>query len=121
MTWSEVSMLAASSVVTIGSHAHTHTPMPKLSAAEIAQELSESRCIIESRLGVAPLWFAYPNGDHHDVSHQAVAAADYRMAVTTETGLVATGDDPMQVRRINIHDQAAPTPARLLCRIAGLF
>jgi peptidoglycan/xylan/chitin deacetylase (PgdA/CDA1 family) len=121
MTWGEVSQLSASKVVTIGSHAHTHTPMTKLSAAEIAQELSESRCIIERQLGAAPLWFAYPNGDHHDVSHQAVAAAGYRMAVTTETGLVAAGDDPMQVRRINIHDQAAPTPARLLCRIAGLF
>jgi peptidoglycan/xylan/chitin deacetylase (PgdA/CDA1 family) len=122
MTWDEVRQLSASGVVTIGSHAHTHTPMPKLSPQEVERELSESRRIIHEQLGgSATPWFAYPNGDHHDVSRKAAANVGYSMAVTTESGLVAVGDDPMQLRRINVHDRAAPTTARLLCRIVGLF
>jgi peptidoglycan/xylan/chitin deacetylase (PgdA/CDA1 family) len=122
MTWDQVKQLEESGVVTIGSHAHTHTPMPKLSSQEIERELTESRRIIQERLGgSATPWFAYPNGDHHSVSRKIAVDVGYSMAVTTESGLVAVRDDPMRLRRINIHDQAAPTTARLLCRIAGLF
>jgi len=121
MTWQQVERLHASDVVTIGSHAQSHTPMTKLAPPDVARELRESNAAIARQLKQPTPWFAYPNGDHDAASRQLVQQAGYRMAVTTEIGSVSSGDDAMRLRRIGIHEKAAPTPARLLCKVAGLF
>jgi peptidoglycan/xylan/chitin deacetylase (PgdA/CDA1 family) len=121
MTWEQVERLHHSGVVTIGSHAQSHTPIPKLTAQAAATELRESQATIAQRLKFVTPWFAFPNGDFDQQSCELVAAAGYHMAVTTETGFVKSGDDPMRLCRLSIHEKAAPSPARLLCKLAGLF
>jgi len=121
MTWQQVGRLHASDMVTVGSHAQSHTPMTKLTPQDVARELHESQAVIAQQIKFATPWFAYPNGDHDATSRQLAQQAGYRMAVTTEIGGVHSGDDPMRLRRISIHEKAAPTPARLLCKVAGLF
>jgi peptidoglycan/xylan/chitin deacetylase (PgdA/CDA1 family) len=121
MTWEQVERLQWGGVVTVGSHAQSHTPIPKLDAVTAAAELRRSNERIAQQIGAVTPWFAFPNGDHDQTTRDLVRAAGYAMAVTTDAGFVASGDDPMSVRRLGIHEKAAPSPARLLCKIAGLF
>jgi hypothetical protein len=121
LTWSELAQLAASPCITIGSHGMSHVPMPHLPAATQASELASSRTLLEERLGVPIEWFAYPNGDHDRHSMALVRDAGFRAAFTTMDGAVEPGQDRFSLNRINIHEGAAPTECRFLCRVTGLM
>jgi len=50
-----------------------------------------------------------------------VREAGFRAAFTTMDGAVVPGQDRFSLNRINIHEGAAQTESRFLCRIAGLM
>jgi len=121
LSWAQVNELQASGLVTIGSHCRTHTPLTKLAAANVSEELHSSRRIIRERAGVDPLDLAYPNGDHDAGIAQAVAANGYRTAYTTVRGHVTPTADAFTLRRINIAEQGTDSAGAFLARIAGIF
>lgn len=121
MDWNDVLELKESGVVTIGSHAVSHIPLTQLTNNELMREMTESREIIESRTRVRADALAYPNGDFSPSVVEGARQAGYRIAVTTQDGKVGLSDDPLTLRRIGIHKTAAHTPARFLCRLAGIL
>jgi peptidoglycan/xylan/chitin deacetylase (PgdA/CDA1 family) len=121
MSWEDVLELSRSGVVSIGSHAVTHTPLTQLTDDKLILEMTESRKEIESRLGLRVDTLAYPNGDFNSAVVASARNAGYRIAVTTVEGKVAKNDDPLRLKRINIHKSGTATPARFLCRLAGLL
>jgi peptidoglycan/xylan/chitin deacetylase (PgdA/CDA1 family) len=121
LRWENVAALSNSKVVSIGSHAVSHVPLTQLTNAEVMQEMTESRQIIESRIGQRVDALAYPNGDFSSDVMACAREAGYRIAVSTLEGKVQQGDDPFNLKRINIHKTAARTPARFLCRLAGIL
>jgi peptidoglycan/xylan/chitin deacetylase (PgdA/CDA1 family) len=120
MTWEQIKEMQASGLIEIGSHAQSHTPLTKLDATSASRELAQSRSAIEANTGKDCFMFAYPNGDFNDGAVSWVARAGYSLAFTTIRGRVPRGADPLRLKRINIHEAAAPTPAHLLSRVAGL-
>jgi len=62
LKWEAVCSMVDSGLVTIGAHTHTHRDLRKLSAEEIANEVSICDEIILKRTGVRPRDFAYPWG-----------------------------------------------------------
>lgn len=58
LTWEQLDELAASSLVTIANHTHTHARPEALSA----QELDTCSEVLEARLGIVPRHFAYTWG-----------------------------------------------------------
>jgi peptidoglycan/xylan/chitin deacetylase (PgdA/CDA1 family) len=120
MSWEEVGQLATSGVVTIGSHARTHTPLTLLPGEHALAELRESAAILRERLQQEPRFFAYPNGNHSAATEDLVARAGYQLAFTTDSGHVAAGDSPLRVRRINIAEHGTSSNAEFLARIVGL-
>jgi len=50
----------------IGSHTVSHPRLVELSEGKIEQELRQSKSAIEEHIGVAPLTFAYPYGQHDE-------------------------------------------------------
>jgi peptidoglycan/xylan/chitin deacetylase (PgdA/CDA1 family) len=120
LDWEGVRKLAASGVVTIGSHCCTHTPLPKLPLSDVEAELQRSRESIGRELGAAPATLAYPNGDYTP-EIAALTGRQYALAFTTERGLVAAGDDRARLRRYNIHEHSTDTDGTFLARIAGLI
>jgi len=48
----------------IGSHSHTHPYLTQLSTADVIRELDISRAVIEAGVGVRPVSFSAPYGDH---------------------------------------------------------
>jgi peptidoglycan/xylan/chitin deacetylase (PgdA/CDA1 family) len=60
LTWAQVAECAASGLVVIGSHTHTHADLSKVGETSAEEEMRRSKGLIEERLGVACEHFAYP-------------------------------------------------------------
>jgi peptidoglycan/xylan/chitin deacetylase (PgdA/CDA1 family) len=91
----------------IGAHTRTHPHLTQLDVAALTDELAGGAEDIRRELGRNPEEFAYPYGD----TSPAVAAATgqvYRRAVTTELRTLATGDDPLNLPRLDSFYLQAP-------------
>jgi peptidoglycan/xylan/chitin deacetylase (PgdA/CDA1 family) len=78
-------VLAAGS--TVGAHGLSHRHLTQLDDAELDEELTQSRAMLEARLGVPVTSLAYPFGDQDARVHTAAARAGYETAVTTTWGV----------------------------------
>jgi peptidoglycan/xylan/chitin deacetylase (PgdA/CDA1 family) len=79
----------ASSLISIGGHGRTHTPLPLLESELLHDEVAGGRAEVASlTAGQPPAGFAFPHGEHDAVTRQAVADAGYRWAVTTRRAKV---------------------------------
>ena len=79
MNWNELRAVAERGIE-IGSHTLTHPHLPKLSDAELARELRESRSQLEDELGRPCRYLAYPYGDTDDRVGAAAQRAGYDAA-----------------------------------------
>jgi peptidoglycan/xylan/chitin deacetylase (PgdA/CDA1 family) len=60
LSWSAVRDMAATGLVTFGSHTHGHLLLDRLPVDEAADELDRSRALIEDNVGAPAHHFAYP-------------------------------------------------------------
>jgi peptidoglycan/xylan/chitin deacetylase (PgdA/CDA1 family) len=81
-------------VFTIGSHGVSHQAMTVLPRADAAAEITDSKRVLEERLG-EPVWsFAYPYGSHgafDDELEVVVRSAGYAASFTTVPGPITAG------------------------------
>ena len=86
LTWEQVQEMAADPLVTIASHSITHPRnlTEVESDEELAQELSESKQLLEARLGIPIHYFTYPEGHYDERVMEAAEAAGYRAALTMD-------------------------------------
>lgn len=87
----------------VGSHTINHLDLTGVSDKVLAREVAGSREGLAQALGRAPVSFAYPAGQADARVTEAVYAAGYLVAVTTEYGLAAAGQDPLRLQRIRIN------------------
>jgi peptidoglycan/xylan/chitin deacetylase (PgdA/CDA1 family) len=120
MSWDEVKQMTRNGRIAIGSHCCSHVPLTKLDQDSIVRELDRSRREIAQRTGAMVHDLAYPNGDWNDAIVALVRGAGYRLAFTTDRGHVGANARPLSIRRINIQEQSARTPAAFLGRLAGI-
>jgi peptidoglycan/xylan/chitin deacetylase (PgdA/CDA1 family)/glycosyltransferase involved in cell wall biosynthesis len=87
----------------IGAHTVSHPILNRCSAQEVANELGQSREILEGILKEPVQMFAYPNGRpsiDYSLEHVAmVRKAGYKLAVSTARGTATMGCDPLQLPR----------------------
>jgi peptidoglycan/xylan/chitin deacetylase (PgdA/CDA1 family) len=126
MTFEELGVLAGEGHE-IGSHSMTHCLMPECDDTALDYELSESRAILEARLGCPVKSFCYPNGDCDNRTAAAASRAGYGRAVTTAWGNNDRDADPYQLRRFDMvaaHVSDADgkfLPELLAFRMSGLY
>ena len=60
LSWAAVREMAATGLVTFGSHTHGHLLLDRLPPAQAADELDRSRTLIEDQVGAPARHFAYP-------------------------------------------------------------
>jgi peptidoglycan/xylan/chitin deacetylase (PgdA/CDA1 family) len=94
LSWPQIEEMAASGLVTVGAHTHTHPDLTTLEAGAIGREMETSNDLIRRRLGAPPRHFAYP-WNRVSPAARAAAARLYRTA--------AAGGG-----RKNIHGQMDP-------------
>ena len=110
----------------IGSHTETHAILVHCGQPELEREVIGSRKRLEAAVATPVDSFCYPNGDHNPQVIQAVRAAGYKAAVTTEWGRNGPHMDVLSLRRCDVQGTTARTraghlsPARLGLRLSGL-
>jgi peptidoglycan/xylan/chitin deacetylase (PgdA/CDA1 family) len=89
MNWSQIKELARNGME-IGSHTHRHVILASVSTDLATEELSLSKAIIESKLGISCHSFSYPKGsypeDGNEKTNQLVKKAGYQSAVYMHYG-----------------------------------
>jgi peptidoglycan/xylan/chitin deacetylase (PgdA/CDA1 family) len=109
--------LASSGRATIGSHTVDHIRLDTVDEVQCAEQLAVSRRYLEEVTGVACRHFCYPNGNWNPKVAEAVAAAGYISAVTTQEGFNAVGDNPYALKRL--HMPPLSDRGRLLLFLSG--
>jgi peptidoglycan/xylan/chitin deacetylase (PgdA/CDA1 family) len=119
--WRELERAIRGGLITIGSHSFRHLEARDCGAAHLREEAERSRDTLRARLGEEHArTYAYPYGssrlgDVTDAYEDAVRAAGYALAVTTDLGLARATDNPFRLPRIEAHqvDSASVLRAKL--------
>ena len=83
LTWQDLKSLPRD-IVTIGSHAHTHNNLLKMSSDEVTEELSKSFNLIKENIGIEPLSIAYPNGQYSEEINTLASDIGYKLFYTCD-------------------------------------
>jgi peptidoglycan/xylan/chitin deacetylase (PgdA/CDA1 family) len=121
MDWPAVVELERDGRCNVGAHGRSHVPLTLLPDEDAVKELRHCRRDIEAHIGHITEVVAYPNGDCDDRIIRLARQAGFRVGFTTVRGVLDANDDPMTIRRINIHDAATKTSPELLCTMLGVF
>lgn len=74
MTWRQVRNLANDDLFTIGGHSHTHPILSFLDPVTLDAEISQSVVLLETKAGVYPVHYSYPEGMAHCYSEGVIQA-----------------------------------------------
>jgi peptidoglycan/xylan/chitin deacetylase (PgdA/CDA1 family) len=80
LSWAAVREMAATGLVTFGSHTHGHLLLDRLSPAEAVDELDRSKDLIEHHVGAPAHHFAYPKAVAASAEVEPLVRARYRSA-----------------------------------------
>jgi len=110
MSWDQIRALDRTGHI-VGSHTLSHPNMAQISESDAEHELRESRAILENQLGKEVRHFAYPNPilTPHWTTHtcEIAAGVGYHTSVTSQSGAVAVGVNPLATPRISVpHSEA---------------
>jgi peptidoglycan/xylan/chitin deacetylase (PgdA/CDA1 family) len=98
-------------------HTAHHVDLRLLTGPELAAETGGSRQVLERVLGHPVYAFAYPFGYYNSTVIDAVRAAGYIFAYTTDGGITETTTAPFAFPRI--HVGRSLTPSGLLAELGG--
>lgn len=121
MDWNEASRLTPPSLLVAAAHGCSHVPLTSLDPNGRMYELREARARLQAAVGREVTAIAYPNGNYDDSVVHQTREAGYLAGFTTQRGLVSGGDDPLRLRRLNVHEASTATLPEFLCIILGVF
>jgi peptidoglycan/xylan/chitin deacetylase (PgdA/CDA1 family) len=100
LTWDHLRSFNGSRVL-VGSHGVTHEIHHENQDQDVRKhELEQSKLELERQLGRPCNYFAYPNGDFHDLSPSEAQAAGYELAFTMNAGTIQGDTNPFLLPRI---------------------
>ncbi|MBN2141011.1 MAG: polysaccharide deacetylase family protein [Desulfovibrionaceae bacterium] len=105
MTWAQVRDLARDPLFIVGGHSHSHAVLGFLGPEAMDREISTSLRLLETRAGVGPRHYSYPEGLAHCYSEAVIAALKgygVRCCPTAEDGVNPPGQDPFHLKRIMV-------------------
>lgn len=98
--WQQLKEMQRSGLVTICSQTVTHpADLRTLSAAQLDREMTESKKSLETHLGIAVRYIAYPNGKWNAAATEAARRAGYLMGFTEELRPAETASSIFAVPR----------------------
>jgi peptidoglycan/xylan/chitin deacetylase (PgdA/CDA1 family) len=93
----------------VGDHTAHHVDLRLLTPTELKAETAGSRKTLEAVLGHPVYFFAYPFGYFNDQVVQAVRAAGFTMAYTTEGGTTESSASPLTMPRLHVGRSEDPS------------
>lgn len=116
LDWEELRIMAREGW-DVGSHTVSHPILTRIALPQAADELKNSKRLIEQELQRPASLLAYPNGKRSDYSHDiklAAKDAGYLAAVTTLRGVNWEVPDFYELRRWSVWEDHLPT---LACKL----
>jgi peptidoglycan/xylan/chitin deacetylase (PgdA/CDA1 family) len=108
----------------IGSHTMCHPNLAQIGQEEVESELHNSKTFLEAVLKQPAVHFSYPNPIlQPHWTHQTSAVAErigYQTAVTSESGPVRSGDNPLALHRISVPQDPQELAWSLDCTLLGM-
>lgn len=101
LSWDEIRTMQAAGMI-FGSHTLSHPDLTKANDVRMAQEIVQSKKLIEQNLGTTIDSFCYPSGKYDQAVEDAVRTAGYATALTTVPGIARPGDDPYALKRLRV-------------------
>ena len=101
LTWEEIKEMQQHGIF-FGSHSLTHPHLPSFSEKEQRWELSESKRILEEKLGHSIEFVAYPAGAFNEATKRAAKDAGYKAGLTTNRGYVLDNSDFFELKRVRL-------------------
>ena len=101
MTWEDIREMAASGMF-IQSHTVTHRPLAHMGGERVLFELSESKRVIEERLGQEVRHLSLPHGIKDERIWNLAQGIGYKSICTSDVGFQTWKPDGPWMRRINI-------------------
>ena len=119
LEWNEIKTMAGNGIE-FGSHGKSHSILIE-TGVDLDNELLQSKSVVESQLHNPIRSFSYPNGDYTREIAERVRQYGYDLAFVTENGFVSHLDNPMTLKRINIHEDMTNSIPMFLARLVGLW
>jgi glycosyltransferase involved in cell wall biosynthesis len=104
--WEQLRTMAASGLITLGSHTVTHPNLTQVENDQANWELSSSRSRIEEMTGRPVRHFCYPRG-LWSRRLEPLVGREYNTAVIGGGGTTQIGDHPLRLQRISIRMESA--------------
>jgi peptidoglycan/xylan/chitin deacetylase (PgdA/CDA1 family) len=117
LDWKQVRELADAGIE-IGSHSCSHVPLTELSLEEAAKELSESRTLTETHIGVSPVSLSYPFGQTSSSISALAESLGYACAIASDAGPNANDASIYQLSRTVIASD--DNVSAFAARVSGL-
>ena len=99
LSWSEIKELSREGIE-FGAHTQTHPNLTKISEKQVYTEMSASKNVIEAKLGIEAVNFAYPYGKYNrqvkDTAHSI-----FKSACSTNLGKVNHHSDLLSLERVD--------------------
>jgi peptidoglycan/xylan/chitin deacetylase (PgdA/CDA1 family) len=119
-TEDELSVVAASPGITLGSHTWSHPNLARLEPTRLADELERPLVWLRERFERVIPWLSYPYGRWSDSVAAATRRAGYRAALRVDGGWYRGGEgDLFSLPRLNV--PAGISGDGFSLRLAGLF
>lgn len=116
LTPQQVRLCSEHPLITVASHTLSHPLLTGCDDRTLAEELKQSRAVLEDLTGQKVTWFAYPNGDYDSRVLAAVKTAGYEKAFAVSSKNL--GDAPYEIPRVDI---SFSEPYYLDAKLCGLF
>ncbi|MCK4657255.1 MAG: polysaccharide deacetylase family protein [candidate division Zixibacteria bacterium] len=126
LNWHEIEEMRRRGI-SFGSHTVNHAILTRIPPDEAKMEITQSKQMLEKKLGEEIDLFAYPNGDWNDDVKEMVKEAKYKASVTTMNGKNDYSTDPYLLGRLTVHQGMSCSPrgnfsrAVFACEISGLL
>lgn len=102
VTWAMIAEMAASGLVTMGAHTHTHPDLTTIAPSQLEEELAKPLTLFQQRVGLRPQHFCYPRARWRPELEGALARY-YRSAVIGGGGqATAAAFHPYRLPRLPI-------------------
>lgn len=102
MSWNQIKEIQSSGLISFEAHSLTHPNLVSLSPEAAKNQITESRKVLESEIGVPVNFFAYPYGASNSQDWEYAKEAGYAGAVGTWSGKFESEGDEFDWPRIRM-------------------
>ena len=99
MTWDQIREIAASDLVTIGNHSHSHEYLIDWDEKKIREDLEIAIKIFNKELGYSPNLFSYPFGEYSNILKKIVADLNFKFAFGQHSGVIDLSKSFLEIPR----------------------